>query len=238
MSLTSRANHIVIVEDDSELARLTQVLLEEEGYIISQVNRGDLAVEHIRIKKPDLVILDIMLPGKNGIEVCTEIRKFFDGPVLMLTGRDDDITEVSSFNQGADDYVLKPVKPHILIARISALLRRTNREGRKSLDLIVLGTLEVSLQRREVKLEGAILELTSSEFELLFFMAENSGIILSREACCQQLRGFEYDGSDRSIDMRISSLRKKLNDDSPPHFWIKTIRGKGYMLAVAESMTE
>ncbi len=222
--------HIVLIEDDSELARLTGVLLETEGYKVSACQRGDLAVDFIRKAGADLVILDIMLPGKNGIEVCSEIRHFYAGPVLMLTGRDDDITEASSFNQGADDYVLKPIRPHVFLARIAALLRRRAGASKSTPDPVILGDMEVSVKRRTVSCGQTVIDLTSSEFDVLSLLLQHVGEIVSREQCCEQLRGFSYDGMDRSIDMRISSLRKKLGNTPEDTQRIKTVRGRGYML--------
>ena len=221
---------IAIIEDDSELARLTRMMLEDEGYLVSLCYRGDEAVQHIQTNHPDLILLDIMLPGKNGIEVCTEVRKFYSGPIVMLTGRDDDITEVSSFNQGADDYVVKPVRPHVLMARISSLLKRFDKKAEIENEVLVFGSLRLYIKQREVDVDGKSLELVDSEFDLLSLLAKNQDKIVNRETCCEALRGFSYDGMDRSIDMRISTLRKKIGDNNTPHKWIKTVRGKGYML--------
>ncbi|MEW5251451.1 response regulator [Microbulbifer sp. 2201CG32-9] len=222
--------HIALIEDDQELARLTTLLLKEEGYAVSEVHRGDAAVDHIRVSNPDLVILDIMLPGANGIEICTEVRKFYQKPILMLTGRDDDITEISSFRQGADDYVLKPVRPHLLLVRIEALLRRSGTKYPRQRDPVIIGSIKIFLQRREVHKNNTPIELSSAEFDMLALLTESIGQVVSREECCRVLRGISYDGVDRSVDMRISSLRKKLGDDQLPHKLIKTVRGKGYIL--------
>ena len=153
----------------------------------------------------------------------------------MLTGRDDDITELSSFKSGADDYVTKPIKPHLLLARIEALLSRTQRQAPAIIPakIIEINGLIIDLEQREASYQNQLIELSDSEYEVLELFANNVGKILSRDDCCRALRGFDYDGMDRSIDMRISSLRKKLRnalstDDDQP--FIKTIRGQGYLL--------
>jgi len=227
---------LILVEDDTEISRLTCMLLESEGYQVTPIYDGNEAVESIRNdfnseNQPDLVILDIMLPGLNGIEICEQIRDFYDGPVLMLTGSNDDINELISFKKGADDYVTKPFKPTILVARIQALLRRSLKSATDN-DNISTGNLVIHLKRRECFLSEQRIELTSSEFDLLALLANNLGNTVSREQCCDALRGFSYDGLDRSIDMKISALRKKIPAQTGEESLIKTVRGKGYMLAL------
>lgn len=224
---------IAIVEDDTEILRLTTLLLESEGYECKAVARGDLAADLIRSFMPDLVILDIMLPGKSGLEVCQDIRSFYRGGVLMLTGRDDDITQLTSFKKGADDFVIKPLKPHLLLARVEALLRRTQpREGVGQNDVLQLGKILVDKASRSVMISEQPVALTSAEFDVLALLASHAGHVVSREDCCEQLRGFSYDASDRSIDMRVSSLRKKLNSIDEQGKRIITVRNRGYMLSV------
>ncbi len=233
---TPSGKNILIVEDDTEISRLTTMLLESEGYACHALYRGDEAINEIRQLNPDLVVLDIMLPGKNGIEVCGEIREFYDGAVIMLTGQNDDITELSSFKQGADDFVTKPVKPHLLLARIEALLKRTQRTNSNPQinSLLVIGDLTLDTAKRAVSIQGKNIELTSTEFDVLEILAKQVGEVVSRECFCENLRGFSYDNSDRSIDMRISSLRKKL-DAHGIKKRILTIRNRGYMLAFEEA---
>lgn len=225
-------SHIVLVEDDAEISRLLSMLLETEGFECSCVFRGDEAVSQILSVSPAAVILDIMLPGMNGIQVCEALRDGYSGPIIMLTGSDDDISEIASFAKGADDFVRKPFKPPILLARLHALLRRHAADQVAS-DCVVTHSLTVWLQRREADVAGQLLDLTSSEFDLLGLLASHLVEVVSREACCQSLRGFDYDGFDRSIDMKISGLRKKLAEADANTAWIKTIRGKGYLLIKA-----
>lgn len=219
---------IVIVEDDREISRLSCMLLESEGYKVSAVYCGSEAVSVVKTVQPDLVILDIMLPGIDGVEVCRLLREFFNGPVLMLTGVDDDITEVAAFKKGADDFVKKPFNSYALVARIEALLRRYNPHGSLD-DVIETGCLKIISSRREAYIKGKLFDLTNAELDLLVLLARNVGELVSREQCCNSLRGFEYDGYDRSIDIRVSSLRKKLAESDEGDM-IKTVRGKGYML--------
>lgn len=222
---------LILVEDDTEISRLTCMLLESEGFQVIPIFRGDEAISCIQKEQPDLVILDIMLPGLNGIEICEQIRDFYTGPVLMLTGSNDDINELISFKKGADDYVTKPFKPTILVARIQALLKRSSKQTQSKAD-ISTGNLVIHLKRRECFLSDQRIELTSSEFDLLAILASNLGNTVSREQCCDALRGFSYDGLDRSIDMKISALRKKIPPQAGEESLIKTVRGKGYMLAL------
>jgi len=224
---------ILIVEDDTEIARLTRMLLSSEGYCCEVVHKGDEAIARVKSYEPALIILDIMLPGKNGIDICTEVRGFYDGAILMLTGRDDDMSELTSFKSGADDYVLKPIKPHLLLARIEALLKRVGTRPSAAVndDKLSVADLVFNLQRQELMIAGKTpVKLTTAEAELLSLLMRNAGKVVSREQCCEQLRGLSYDGMDRSIDMRISSLRKKLGSNQQQQQRVVTIRGQGYLL--------
>lgn len=215
--------HVLLVEDDAEISRLTTMYLEAEGYTVTTIDDGALAIDSIVSINPDLVILDLMLPGMNGIEVCKKARDFYTNPILVLTACDDDISEVSLLRQGADDYLVKPLKPHVLVARIEALTRRSMRQ-QPAVDKVI------EIHSQQVFCRGIKLELTNAEFEMLKILVDNEGDIVSREECCQALRGIDYDFSNRSIDMRISGLRKKLGDDQMPYQIITTVRNKGYKL--------
>lgn len=224
---------ILIVEDDTEIARLTRMLLSCEGYQCEVVHNGDEAEAMVKSYQPALIILDIMLPGKNGIDICAEIRRFYQGAILMLTGRDDDMSELTSFKSGADDYVLKPIKPHLLLARIEALLKRVATTSAVTVndDKLRVADLVFNLQRQELAISGKpAVNLTTAEAELLSLLMHNAGKVVSREQCCEQLRGLSYDGMDRSIDMRISSLRKKLGTNQQQQQRVVTVRGQGYLL--------
>lgn len=221
-----KKTNILLIEDDAEISRLTAMYLEVEGYNVQVIDDGALALDAIKDNCPDLIVLDLMLPGLNGIEICKEARKFFYQPILILTACDDDVSEVSLLKMGADDYLTKPLRPHVLVARIEALLRRyqSNQPTHTSKLLTVI---EASNQ---ILFKGQQLNLTGAEYEMLKLLIDNKGKVISREQCCQALRGIDYDFSNRSIDMRISGLRKKLDDNVMPYKLIVTIRNQGYKL--------
>ena len=202
--------------------------LDVEGYQVDVIDDGAMALEAIKKFKPELIILDLMLPGMSGIEICKLAREFYQQPLLILTACDDDISEVSLLKMGEDDYLVKPLRPHVLVARIEALLRRN--QVNQSNQGPSKESLAINEERNQVSFKGKVLELTGAEYEMLKLLYENSGKIISREQCCQALRGIEYDFSNRSIDMRISGLRKKLGDDQMPYKVITTIRNQGYKL--------
>lgn len=219
---------IFIVEDDNDIAKLLCRLFTAEGYIASSCANGLEACRRIPIDRPDLVILDMMLPGLDGVEVCQRLRPDYGGGILMLTARDDELNEAIALNAGIDDYVCKPIKPHILLARVNALLRRTVKQ--KNAEEIVIQDLLISRQKRQLSCAGQPVKLSDSEFELLWLLAQSKGEVVSRESLFVSLRGVAYDGLDRSIDMRVSQLRKVLQAASPDREYIRTLRGIGYIL--------
>jgi len=173
-----------------------------------------------------------MLPGIDGIEVCKQLRNYFTGPVLMLTAKGSDFDQVIGLEIGADDYVIKPVEPHVLLARIRALLRRTNNQVQDkdtNDEQLIFGNLSISRPSRTVILSGKDIPLTTREFQLLWLLASKAGTIISRDAILSHTRGLNYDGLDRTVDVRISKLRKKLDDITEQPVKIKTIWGKGYL---------
>lgn len=219
---------ILLVEDNKKLADYIQTYLKELGYTIAKETRGDKAVYRILKDQPDIVILDILLPGFNGIQVCQSVRASYRGMILMLTALGEDEDQITGFSSGADDYVVKPIDPKVLAARVDALNRR-QRTATPPRELI-FGTLRIDLIQRAVTLSGQSIELKPTEFDLLAFLAENSDKTVSRENIMQALRGTSYDGIDRTIDLRISYLRKKLGDNIDDPFRIKTVRARGYAL--------
>ncbi|WP_420590753.1 response regulator [Bacterioplanoides sp.] len=225
--------HILVVEDDAEISRLLTVFLKTEGFNVQVCQRGDQAPLAVRQASPDLLILDILLPGQDGLSVCQQVRSFYQGPILMLTACEDDVSELTAFRSGADDYVRKPIRPDVLLMRIQALLKRCATSTVQS-EQYRCGPIEIIPGRREVLLNGEVVELQSGEFDLLELLARHQGQAVSRDRCYKSLRGIDYDGADRSLDMRISSLRKRLGDQAPQRF-IKTVRGTGYMLANDET---
>lgn len=226
--------HILLVEDDAELAELIQDYLISEQFSISWVDNGNDAIVRIINEQPDLVILDYMLPGVNGLEVCKHVISQYTGPILMLTAKDDEMIEIASLNLGALGFLKKPVRPHILLAHIKAHLRSAAQHAavrsEPSPPLLVQNLL-IDQNAFRATLSGNEITLTSAEFELLALLGRHAGKPLSRDEISQSLRGLEYDGLDRTIDMRISSLRRKLGDEYPPYKYVKTVRGKGYLLA-------
>lgn len=221
--------HILVVEDDTSLAEWICDYLSQHNYRVSLATTGTLAVQRIAREAPDLVVLDVMLPEKNGFDVCKEVRQFFAKPILMMTASGDEVDEVLGLELGADDYITKPVKPRVLLARIKALLRR---EPPTSLDSSrSFGRLFIDAQSKSVTLAGAPLEISSHEFDVLWLLACRAGEVVSRTELVSQLRGIEYDGFDRSVDIRISRLRKKLGDSADAPSKIKTVWGRGYLFA-------
>jgi DNA-binding response OmpR family regulator len=226
---------ILLVEDDIRLSALIQEYLQKQGIVVSIEHRGDLACQRIIAESPDLVILDLMLPGMDGLDVCKAVRPQYAGPIMMLTARDEDIDQVVGLEIGGDDYVTKPVQPRVLLARIRALMRRFSNPGltqkaqQAGKGEYCYGCFTISATAREAWLHDEVLDLTTNDFELLWLLASNPGEIFTRDAILENLRGIDYDGIDRSVDIRISRLRKKLGDDTSHPLRIKTIRGKGYL---------
>ena len=224
---------ILLVEDDERLAELTAEYLTKNDMQVSIEPRGDTAEARILAEQPDLVMLDVMLPGKDGFEVCRAVRPNYRGVILMLTARDEDFDQILGLEMGADDYIAKPVQPRVLLARIKALLRRlpTNDGPATESEKMVFGQFNISQSTRTAVLSGESIDLTTAEFDLLWLLASHAGNVLSRDDLLQELRGIGFDGLDRSIDARISRLRKKLNDDPENPTRIKTVRGKGYLFS-------
>lgn len=226
---------ILLVEDDERLADLTAEYLTRNDLEVAIEGRGDRAEQRIVAEQPDLVILDVMLPGKDGFEVCRAVRPTYRGVILMLTARDEDFDQILGLEMGADDYIAKPVQPRVLLARIKALLRRVPASGEAAAsggaEEKVFGQFRISQATRTASLGGQTIDLTTAEFDLLWLLASHAGNVLSRDDLLQELRGIGFDGLDRSIDARISRLRKKLNDDPDNPTRIKTVRGKGYLFS-------
>jgi len=233
------AKRILLVEDDLKLAALVREYLEQQGFVVAHAARGDTALTQLAGAPPDLVILDLMLPGVDGLTVCRQARAHYRGPILMLTAQDGDLDEVVGLEVGADDYLTKPVRPRVLLARIRALLHLVEDAGTPagtpggapSAPCVRLGRLVVDAGQRAALVDGQRVELTSGEFDLLWLLARHAGEAVSRDDMYRELRGIEHDGQDRSIDLRVSHLRSKLGDKKGE--LIKSVRGVGYQLAVS-----
>ena len=231
--MNSSSVDILLIEDDARLAELTATYLEQNGLRVVVEARGERALERFSADRPRLVLLDLLLPGKDGLTICREIRKIGDVPILILTAKDTDLDHVIGLEAGADDYVMKPVDPMVLLARVRALLRRAERAEVPSNERrpdVLLGALRISETSREVWLRGQSVPLTTQEFELLMLLARRAGELVSRDEVFRAMRGIDYDGLDRSIDGRVSKLRRKLGDDAAAPTRIKTVWGKGYLL--------
>ncbi len=230
---------IMLVEDDQRLADLVVEYMQNHGFTMLHILRGDDAVKEIINKQPDLVILDLMLPGIDGFEVCRQVRSQYDRAIMMLTAKDEDVDQIVGLEIGADDYVTKPVEPRLLLARVKSLLRRSQNAtvkadgGAKTLPVSIGGVL-IDVSVRKVTIQHQEIVLTGSEFDLFLYLATHIGTILSRDDLYEAVSGIEYDGVDRAMDIRISRLRKLIDQHPEAKIKIKTIRGKGYLLVEAE----
>jgi DNA-binding response OmpR family regulator len=220
----------MLVEDDARLAELVTEYLSGYEFAVDLVSRGDQALERFKALSPDVVVLDLMLPGLDGMVVCRQIREMSEVPILILTAREDSYDEVSGLEQGADDFVNKPVQPRVLLARLRALMRRTA-QAKGGLDTRVLqfGALRIVTTDRSVVWRGEPCVLSNTEYKLLLVLAEAAGRVLSRDALLKKMRGIEFDGLDRSIDNCISKLRRKFEDAESEK--IKTVWGEGYLFS-------
>ena len=225
---------ILLIDDDVELTHLISQFLSKNGFQVESIHRGEQAIDQIGQYQPDLVVLDLMLPGIDGLTICRQIRPTFTGPIIMLTALSDDIDEVTGLEVGADDYLAKPVKPRVLLAHIRAQLRRQSvlTQSQQSASLrIQAGKLVIEESMRQVHYDGRLIPLSNAEYELLVTLARSAGEIVSRDDLHREIFKLDFDGFDRSIDIRISRLRKKLGDDPKEPQLIKTVRNKGYLIA-------
>lgn len=217
---------ILLVEDDVPLASLLSEYLTGQGYKVEVLHRGTEVKKRVIAGKPDLVILDLMLPDVNGLDVCRSLREGWRGAILMLTAMKDDVDVVTGLELGADDYLGKPVAPRVLLARIRALLRRSSSD--LSAEMIEAGPLSINVPSREALLDGEPLDLTTTEYDLLVVLARRAGRVQKREVLVEDLRGIGFDSFDRSVDVLVSRLRRKLGKHGT---MIKTVRGLGYLLS-------
>lgn len=220
---------VMLVEDDARLAELVTEYLSGYEFAVELVTRGDAAVDRFKELAPDVVILDLMLPGLDGMVVCRQIRDQSDVPILILTAREDSYDEVSGLEQGADDFVNKPVQPRVLLARLRALMRRTQAKSGVDSRVLQFGALRIVTSDRSVVWRGQPCVLSNTEYKLLLVLAEAAGRVLSRDALLKKMRGIEFDGLDRSIDNCISKLRRKFDDAESEK--IKTVWGEGYLFS-------
>jgi DNA-binding response OmpR family regulator len=217
---------IVVVEDDTNIAELVDLYLRRDGFRVLIASDGDAGLELVRRERPRMVILDVGLPGeRDGFEVCRVLRAEGDCPVLFLTARDDEIDRVLGLELGADDYLTKPFSPRELVARVRAVLRRTDRRPTGG-ELVSIGNVVIDPGRREVHVGGVLVALTAREFELLHWMSEHKGFVLSRQQLLDGAWGTGWYGDERTVDVHVAQLRRKLGDELP----LATVRGAGYRL--------
>ncbi|MCO8120982.1 response regulator transcription factor [Stieleria sp. TO1_6] len=226
-------NHqVLLVEDDAALASMVQEFLVGEGFDVAVEFNGVTAIERIEQEAYDAVVLDIGLPGTDGFNVCRSVRPMYAGPIIVLTARGEEIDEVIALEAGADDFMSKPVRPRALLARLKMHLRRGDRtEGVANGQTIVVDDLQIEESSRSVAIGGEDVELTTAEFDLLVYLAKRAGTVVQRKDVYIDLLELPYDGLDRSIDLRVSRLRRKLNDDPTQPSRIKSVRGVGYLMA-------
>ena len=220
---------VLVVDDEKSIVRLITFNLEKEGFTTLKAYDGEEALQLITDAKPDLVILDLMLPRIDGLEVCRQIRqKNLSTAVIMLTAKDHEIDKVLGLELGADDYMAKPFSPRELIARVKAVLRRTTKKESPREDAIIIGELIIDTARHEISVKGRQVELTPKEFELLELLAKNAGRVMTRNILMDAIWGFTYDGDTRIVDVHISHLREKIEANAKNPVYIKTVRGVGY----------
>lgn len=228
---------IVFVEDDPEVGKLIAAYLGKHDIDVRIEPRGDSAQARIELEQPDLVLLDIMLPGKDGMTLCRDLRPSFPGPIVLLTSLDSDMNHILSLEMGANDYILKTTPPAVLLARLRLHFRQLSQPKEEPIQTMIqhnalyFGLLCIDPVNRQVKLGDETITLSSSDFDLLWELATHAGQIMAREALLRNLRGVSYDGLDRSIDVAISRQRRKLHDNALEPFRIKTVRHKGYLFA-------
>ncbi|MFO0760106.1 MAG: response regulator [Byssovorax sp.] len=223
---------ILLVEDDPDLRSRIADFLQRHDIATESEGSGALAAARIVTEQPDAVVLDLMLPGKDGLTICREVRGAYGGPILMLTARGGETDEIVGLESGADDYLAKPVRPLVLLARVRALLRRPARRRDGEGSRLRLGELAVDPAARTARLRGEDLALTSGEFDLLHLLVSHAGQVVSRRRMYQELRGTEQDELDRAVDLMVSRLRHKLRSFSGQADRIKSVRGKGYLYAM------
>ena len=224
---------VVYVEDDDRLARLTTQYLNTHRVEVHVVTRGDQALAEVLRVRPDVVLLDLMLPGADGIDVCRQLRARTDVPIIMVTARTEEADRVLGLEGGADDYVPKPFQSRELLARIRAQARRARGDSGPRAERLVVGALVIDATTMQVTVAGKLISLTTSEFALLHALAQRAGRVLGREQLLQLLHGSSDEAFDRSIDVVVSRLRHKIEDDPRSPRMLKTIRGAGYMLTPA-----
>lgn len=225
--MEEKLGKVLVVEDESKLARFIELELKHEGYEVILAEDGRAGIEKFYEEEPDIILLDLMLPELNGIEVCRRIRKESDIPIIMLTAKGETMDKIVGLDSGADDYMTKPFAIEELLARIRVALRRKTTQNNDTGNLLVLKNLKIDLARRTVHFDDKEVELTKREFELLVYLIKNKNIVISREQILNQVWGYDYIGETNVVDVYVRYLRTKIDDKFGVKF-IHTIRGVGY----------
>ena len=223
--MASQGQSVLVVEDETSIASFVALYLKNAGYRIRTVGTGREALEQVAQEKPSLIVLDLMLPDMDGLEVCRRIRQTSDIPILMLTARDEDVDKIIGLEVGADDYLTKPFNPRELVARVKSILRRSVPERREvQTKQIKHGDLEIDVGRREVLVVGKEIQLAPKEFDLLWELLDHRGLVLTRDQLLERVWGYTFAGDTRTVDVHVRQLRRKLGEASP----IVTVWGVGY----------
>lgn len=225
---------ILVVDDEEHIRELVRLYLEREGFSVAMARDGEEALEKAKTLKPQLIVLDIMLPKRDGWDVCREVRKFSAVPIIMLTAKGEEFDKVLGLELGADDYMTKPFSPRELVARVKAILRRTSQEDVADDNEVKLRGLTINQVSREVTVNGREAVLTPKEFDLLWYLAKNPGKVFTREQLLTAVWGYDYFGDLRTVDTHIKRLREKVEQDAQG-FHIKTIWGVGYKFEVSDN---
>ncbi len=233
MMSTRHQSTLLIVEDDLSLNRMMSEALQTQGYRVNSATSGSQGLKLLREWQPDILLLDMMLPHFNGLELLRQAVPEYRGIVLMITASDRPQLEEQAFDLGVHDYIQKPLRPHILFAKLKALIRLAQGQATEPElgECYRVQNLKLAPTSRQFFIDDEPVALTAAEFAIAEYLMAKPGVVLARSDIVAALRGIEYDGLDRAIDMRISSLRKKMSDSVPPYKYIKTVRGRGYMLA-------
>jgi len=222
------STRVLVVDDEAPIVELVRGYLAAEGMEVAVAADGPSAVEAVRERRPDVIILDVMLPGLDGFEVLRQVRTFSDAYVIMLTARAEEIDRIIGLSVGADDYLVKPFSPRELVARVKALLRRPRADRGPGAGRLELGPLVIDQPTRTVTLRGSPVELTTIEFDLLLTLAQEPGVVFGRQRLLDRVWGMDYVGDEHVVDVHLGNLRRKLGEDAARPTFIETVRGAGY----------